>query len=586
MTGLNHTALAFVATLSYALLVAGCGAPDPGEDERGAHAAEVADLVLIGGRVVTLDTDIDEVEALAISDDRILAIGSNDEIRALVGERTEVVELNGRLAIPGFIEGHGHFMGLGEARLTLDLSRTTSWDEIVSMVADAAADMPDGAWITGRGWHQERWDPPPEEAFDGVPSHHVLSESSPDNPVLLTHASGHASFANALALEAAGIDAGSEDPPGGTIVRDAEGEPTGFLRQAAQLPAREALARHRETLSADERRERALQQVSLAAEEALAHGVTSFHDAGSDFATIDLLREVAEAGELPLRLYVAVRGESMDSMRARLADYRLVDHADHHLTVRAIKRAIDGALGTHGAWLLEPYADKPETSGLPQTAPEDLRALAELALENDYQLMTHAIGDRGNRETLDIYEALLDANGGTIPDHRWRIEHAQHLHPDDIPRFAELGVIASMQGIHATSDGPWVEPRLGETRTAEGAYVWRSLIESGAVICNGTDVPVEPISPLESFHASVTRQTREGWRFHPEQAMDRMEALRSYTIDCAYAAFQDGHLGSLTPGKLADVVVLERDILEIDEDLIPDTRVDLTIVGGRIRHQR
>ena len=584
MTGLTRNPLIFAAAAAWLALTTGCGASGPDEDA--ATATDTADLVLLGGRVITVDPGIGEVEAIAVYEDRILAAGSNDEIRGLVGERTQIIELDGRLLIPGFIEGHGHFMGLGEARLTLDLSGTTSWDQVVDMVRDAAAEAPEGAWITGRGWHQERWDPPPDNTFDGVPTHHGLTEASPDNPVLLTHASGHASFANALALEAAGIATATDDPSGGTIVRDADGEPTGFLRQAAQLPAREALAQHRETMSDAERHERAQQQITLAADEALAHGVTSFHDAGSDFATIDLLRERAAAGELPLRLYVAVRGESMDSMREHLADYRLVDYADHHLTVRAIKRAIDGALGTHGAWLLEPYTDKPETSGLPQTAPEDLRALAELALEHDFQLMTHAIGDRGNRETLDVYASVLAANGGVVPDHRWRIEHAQHLHPDDIPRFAELGVIASMQGIHATSDGPWVEPRLGETRTAEGAYVWRALIDSGAVICNGTDVPVEPISPLASFHASVTRMTREGWRFHPEQAMDRLEALRSYTLDCAYAAFQDQHLGSLTPGKLADMVVLDRDILEIDEDLIPDTRVDLTIVGGRIRYQR
>ncbi len=578
---------AVVSVLALALWLAlglsGCGAPTPDADTA---STDTADLVLAGGRVVTLDPDLGEVEAIAVRGSRIIATGSSDEMRALAGDGAEIIELDGRLAIPGFIEGHGHFVGLGEARLTLDLSGTTSWSQIVGLVRDAAADAPEGAWITGRGWHQERWDPTPDDTYDGVPTHHALSEVSPDNPVLLTHASGHASFANALALEAAGITADTEDPSGGTIVRDTGDAPTGFLRQAAQLPARDALARHRDTMSETERRERALQQVALAADEALAHGVTSFHDAGSDFATIDLLRELADAGELPLRLYVAVRGESMASMRESLADYRIVDHADHHLTVRAIKRAIDGALGTHGAWLLEPYTDKPDTSGLPQTAPEDLRALAELALEHDYQLMTHAIGDRGNRETLDIYAEVLSENDGVRPDHRWRIEHAQHLHPDDIPRFAELGVIASMQGIHATSDGPWVEPRLGETRTAEGAYVWRALIDSGAVICNGTDVPVEPISPIDSFHASVTRMTREGWRFHPEQAMSRMEALRSYTINCAYAAFHDEDLGSLTPGKLADIVVLDQDILEIAEDLIPQTRVDLTIVGGRIRYRR
>ena len=558
--------------------------PPPDADAPG--DADVADMVLLNGKVVTVDPELGEAEALAVQGDRIVAVGTTAEIQELVGPDTEVVELEGRLAIPGFIEGHGHFMGLGNARLSLDLMETTSWEEIVEKVADAAAETPAGEWITGRGWHQERWDPAPEDTYDGVPTHHELSAVSPDNPVLLTHASGHASFANARAMEEAGITADTPDPSGGTIIRDEAGEPTGFLRQAAQGLARRAHSAAEEGMTAEEREERNLRQIELAGAEALEHGVTSFHDAGSNFSTIDLFRELAEAGELPVRLYVMVRGESMSSMEASLSDYFLEGIGNHFLTVRSIKRAIDGALGTHGAWLLEPYADNPETTGLPQTEPEQLQALAELAHAHGFQLNTHAIGDRGNRETLDVYEEVLTENGEVVADHRWRIEHAQHLHPGDIPRFGELGVIASMQGVHGTSDGPWVEPRLGEERARTGAYVWRDLIDSGAVICNGTDVPVEPISAVASFYSSVSRMTREGWRFFPEQAMDRMEALESYTINCAYAAFQDDVLGSLTPGKLADIVVLDRDILTIDEEEIPEAQVDLTIVGGDVRYRR
>ena len=544
-----------------------------------------ADLVLLDGRVVTVDPAVGEHQAIAVRGDRIVAVGTTEEIEGMVGPDTEVVRLAGRLAIPGFIEGHGHFMGLGNARLTLDLSRTTSWEEIVQLVAEAVEETPPGVWITGRGWHQERWDPAPEDTYDGVPTHHTLSAVSPENPVLLTHASGHASFANALAMEAAEITADTPDPEGGTIIRDSDGQPTGFLRQAAQGAARAAHSRFEEGMTEAEREERRRQQVELAGADALEHGITSFHDAGSDFATIDLFRELADSGELPVRLYVAIRGESMDSMRESLDEYRMVNYGNHFLTVRAIKRAIDGALGTHGAWLLEPYTDNPETSGLPQTDPEDLRALAELARDHGYQLNTHAIGDRGNRETLNIYEDVLSVNG-IMEDHRWRIEHAQHLHPDDIPLFGELGVIASMQGIHGTSDGPWVEPRLGEERARTGAYVWRDLMDAGATICNGTDVPVEPISAIDSYYASVSRMTAEGWRFFPEQAMDRLEALESYTINCAYAGFHEEHLGSLTPGKLADIVVLDQDILSVEEEMIPETRVDLTIIGGEIRYRR
>lgn len=561
--------------------VTGCMETDPvpGPDQ-------AADLVLVGGTVVTVDAELGEVEALAVRGNRIAAVGSDEEIRAMIGDDTEVIELDGRVAIPGFIEGHGHFMGFGNSRLNLDLSGTTQWEEIVELVAEAARDAAPGTWITGRGWHQERWDPAPAETFDGVPAHHSLTEVSPENPVLLTHASGHASFANGPALEAAGITADTPDPSGGTIVRGADGEPTGFLRQAAQGAAGSALARSEAQMTDEERRERLLRQVELAGEVALALGITTFHDQGANFATVDLFRELADAGELPVRMYVAVRGESMDSMREGFVDYRMADYGGHFLTVRAIKRAIDGALGTHGAWLLEPYADMPETSGLPQTDPETLRQLARIALDHDLQLNTHAIGDRGNREALDIYEEVLSEAGLLDGDHRWRIEHAQHLHPTDIPRFGELGVIASMQGVHGTSDAPWIEPRLGEERARTGAYVWRDLIDSGAVICNGTDVPVEFISPIASFYSSVSRVTRAGDRFYPEQSMTRMEALESYTINCAFAGFQEDDRGTLTPGKLADIAVLDQNILTIDEDAIPATRVEMTILDGQVRYRR
>ncbi len=557
-------------------LLVGCGADaDP----------DAPDLVLVGGTVITVDSDVPDGEGVAIRDGRIVAVGSSDEIREMASRGTEVVELDGRVVVPGFIEGHGHFLGLGNARMILDLQPTTSFDQIVELVAEAAAEAEPGAWILGRGWHQERWDPAPEVTYDGVATHHALSEVSPENPVLLTHASGHASFANARAMELAGIDRDTPDPSGGTIVRDSDGNPTGFLRQAAQGLARSAQARAEEDMTSEERHARFLRQVELAGEEALRHGITSFHDQGSSFAEIAWLRELADDGRLPVRLHMAVRGESNSAMDARLSEVRLVGHGGHFLTVRAVKRQIDGALGTHGAWLLQPYYDLPTTSGLPQVSPENLRETAEIALRHGYQLNTHAIGDRGNREALDVYEAVF-AEAGEGADLRWRIEHAQNLHPDEVPRFARMGVIASMQGIHATSDGPWVPQRLGEERARRKAYVWRSLLDADAVICNGTDVPVEPISAIASYHASVTRLMANGNRFSPEQSMDRMEALRSYTIACAYAVFEEDLLGSVTPGKLADLVVLDRNILTVDEGELPGTRVDLTILGGEIRYRR
>ncbi len=546
---------------------------------------EGADLVFLNGKVVTVDPDLGEVEAVAVKDGRILAVGSTDEIRELAGRNTEVVELNGRLLIPGFIEGHGHFLGFGESRLILDLMPTESWDEIVAMVAEAAADAAPGEWITGRGWHQEKWVPAPPVTFDGVPAHHDLSAVSPDNPVLLTHASGHASFANARALELAGITRDTPNPEGGVIIRDADGEPTGFLRQAAQLLVRRALSEAQAQRTEAEVRERFERQVELAGAEALRHGVTSFHDAGSSFAEIDGFRELAAEGRLPVRLNVMVRGHSNEEMDARLADYRIVGEGNDFLTVRAIKRQIDGALGTHGAWLLDPYHDLPSTSGLPQVTPENLAETAAIAARHGFQLNTHAIGDRGARETLNVYEATFAAHAERS-DWRWRMEHAQNLHPADVPRFAELGVIASMQGIHATSDGPWVPERLGHERTVERAYVWRSLLDQGVTLCNGTDVPVEPISPIASYYASVSRMMPTGERLSPEQAMTRMEALASYTLNCAYAGFQDDVLGSITPGKWADLAVLDRDILTVAEEEIPGTQVEMTVVAGEVRFRR
>lgn len=579
--------LAWLGLLVLALSACTEPGPDslsPAEAPEPTEPAVAADLVFLGGSVITMDPDQPDAEAVAVSNRRIFAVGTRAEIEALIGPDTEQIDLAGKTLLPGFIEGHGHFLGLGQARMILDLTDTTSFDQIVEKVAAAVEEAEPGSWISGRGWHQERWEASDAELFDGVPAHAALSAVSPDNPVLLVHASGHASFANARALAEAGIDADSSDPTGGTIVRDGAGEPTGFLRQAAQIPARQAMARAEEAMSEEERQALFERQVALAGEEALRHGITSFHDQGANFAEIDRLRALAESDGLPVRLHLAVRGESNAEMNLRLPDYRLLGHADHFLTVRAIKRQIDGALGTHGAWLLRPYADKPETSGLPQTPPDDLRETARIALTHGFQLNTHAIGDRGNREALDVYQEVL----GQQPDDdlRWRIEHAQNLHPDEVPRFAALGVIASMQGIHATSDGPWVPQRLGEERARRKAYVWRSLLDAGATICNGTDVPVEPISPIASLAASMTRLMANGQRFFPEQVMTREEALRSYTLDCARAVFEEDLLGSISVGKLADLVVLSDNPLAVPEDELANLQVELTVLDGRVRYRR
>jgi predicted amidohydrolase YtcJ len=451
------------------------------------------------------------------------------------------------------------------------------------MAARAVAETEPGVWILGRGWHQEKWSSVPEPEVDGVPTHGALSAVSPENPVYLTHASGHASFANAMALEVSGIDASTPDPPGGTIVKDASGEPTGLLRENAQDIVERAIAHSQEGRTGEELDLEAREAVRLAGEDALSKGVTSFHDAGSNFATIDFFKTLEEEGNLPVRLYVMVRRESNEEMAARLPDYRMLPEGNDFLTVRSVKRQVDGALGAHGAWLLEPYEDH-ESTGLVLEPLDDIMGTARVAIEHGFQVNTHAIGDRGNREILDLYQAAFEEAGLDGRDLRWRIEHAQHVHPDDVGRFAELGVLPSMQAIHCTSDGPWVFQRLGAERAESGAYLWRDFIDSGIIVNNGTDAPVEDVDPLPGFHASVTRIMANGEAFFPEQAMTREEALASYTINGAYSAFEEDIKGSLTPGKYADIVVLSKDILTIPAEEILTTQVVYTILGGEVKY--
>ncbi|MEX0907118.1 MAG: amidohydrolase [Gemmatimonadota bacterium] len=572
---MSHSGRAGLLVMAAALCAA-CGTDTAAEP--------AADLVLRNGRVITVDSAQPEAQAVAMIGDEIVAVGTDEEIDAYVDDDTEVIDLAGRLAIPGFIEGHAHYMGVGEAKMNLDLMNVRNWDEVIGMVGAATRDAPRDAWIIGRGWHQEKWDRVPEPSVDGVPLHASLDSVSTDNPVLLTHASGHAAFANGRALELAGVDRDTPDPPGGEIVRDANGDPTGLLRETAEDLVGRAFEQAESTRTAADRQEQARRAIVLAGEEALSKGVTTFVDAGTGFGTIDLYRELEQENALPVRLYVMIRASNED-LAVRLADYRTDAEENDFLVVRSIKVSIDGALGSHGAWVLEPYEDMPASTGLFLVEPGSVARTAEIAMANGFQLNVHAIGDRANREVLDIYERTFAANPDQR-DLRWRIEHAQHLHPDDIPRFGELGVIAAMQGVHATSDAPWIPRRLGEERAREGAYMWRALIDSGAIIANGTDAPVENIDPIASFYSSVSRRTNTGEVFYEAQRMTREEALRSYTLDNAFATFAEDAKGSLTPGKLADVVVLSKDIMTIPEQEIPTAVVDLTILGGEVRYRR
>jgi predicted amidohydrolase YtcJ len=541
-----------------------------------------ADLVLTNGRIVTVFDAMPEVQALAVRADRIVGMGTSAEVRRLVGPATRVVDLQGQLAIPGFIEGHGHFTGVGAAELQLKLMQATSWEEIVSMVAAAVKGAKPGQWIYGRGWHQEKWTTRPNPAVEGFPTRASLDAVSPDNPVILTHASGHASFANSKALQLSGISRTTPDPPGGDLVRDASGAPTGLLRERASGLIRAGIGEPAAT--PEERVARSRRILELASREVVSKGITTFHDAGSSFADVDLMKTMVDEEKIGVRLWVMIR-ENNAALAKNLSRYRMVDYGRGHLTVRAIKHSIDGALGSRGAWLLEPYADKPDSSGLNTTPVDVIAATAALALEHGYQLCVHAIGDRANRETLDIFERAFKAHPARR-DLRWRVEHAQHLSRSDIPRFGQLGVIASMQGVHCTSDAPYVPDRLGPTRAEEGAYVWQKLMKSGAVVINGTDAPVEDVDPIASYYATVSRKTAGGRVFFPDQRMSRMEALKSYTLDAAFAGFDEATRGSLEVGKYADVAVLSKDILSVPEDEIPSAQVTYTIVGGKILYRK
>ncbi len=545
--------------------------------------AQPADLVLRNGKIVTMNALQPVVQALAVRGERIIALGADRDAPQWIGPATKVIDLHGHLATPGLIEGHGHFTGIGEFRLGLDLREARTWDDIVAQVARAAQQAKPGEWIIGRGWHQSKWDHPPDPNVEGFPLHASLDKVSPNNPVLLTHASGHAAFVNAKALQAAGITRDTPNPSGGELLKDKDGNPTGLLRERAQGLAGSAHATWLAKRTPQERDAEQHKVIDLATAECLSNGITSFEDAGSSFSTIDSFRRLADNHELRLRLWVMVSG-SQPNLEQNLDKYRMIGVGDNHLTVHAIKQYMDGALGSRGAWLLEPYTDKPDSVGLPTQDPANIKRTGDAAIRHGYQLCVHAIGDRANREVLNVYEQVFREHPD-LKDLRWRIEHAQHLSAADIPRFGKLGVIAAMQAVHCTSDAPYVPLRLGDRRAEEGAYVWQKLMKSGAVVGNGTDAPVESVSPLASFYAAVTRKTKDGTVFYPDQRMSREEALRSYTWNNAFAAFEEKLKGSLETGKLADITVLSKDIMTVSEDEILSTDVLYTIVGGKVMYE-
>ncbi len=569
----------FPTSLLVFVALVGCERTTDAPDTRPA-----ADLVLTNGNVVTVDERQPTAEAIAVTDGYITAVGTAAEISTFIGGSTEVIDLNDQMAIPGLIEGHGHYTSFGGSLMILDFRHAQSFAEIVSMVEEAAELTPVGEWIIGRGWHQDKWEVKEDALVEGLPLHNSLSAATPDNPVMLIHTSGHGVFVNQRAMTLVEMGRDTLPPEGGEIVRDENGAATGMMRESAQDVFRQAFSGHQGRRPAGVAEEEMRRMVLLAGEAALRHGITSFQDLGTSFAEVDLLKKMADEGNLPVRLWMAFE-EQAEDMEGRLADYRMVGYGNNFLTVRAIgEKVLDGALGTHGGWLLEPYTDLPRSHGLNVVPIEEIEYSARLAIENDYQLAIQGIGDRAYRELLNIYAAEFEKNPEKS-DLRWRIEHAQVIHPDDVDRTVALGVIPAVQGIFACSDGPWVIDRLGEERTLERGYIFNTLAEAGLVPTNGTDPPVDEIDPIASFHCSVTRILPDGTKFQPQEVYSRERALYSYTMGNAIAAFEEDIKGSLTPGKLGDITVLSQDLLTVPDDELMNTEVVMTIVGGKVRYR-
>ncbi len=525
-----------------------------------------ADLIVTNARVYTADDARPLVEAFAVRDGRITFVGSQREAAVLAGPTTRIVDAGGRTVIPGMVDAHAHFSGLAQTLRQVDLTGTTSLAEVIARVVAKARTVPKGTWITGRGWDQNDW------GVTDFPTHDALSAALPDHPVLLERVDGHATYANMAAMKAAGVTAASKAPVGGQIITDTRGQPTGvFIDNASDVLERQVPAPTAAEYTS-----------ALKDAIALMHrwGLTGMHDAGATRGAIERYEALAKANELNLRLYVMIGDDAaaLDHYFAKGPQSALYNG---QLWVRAVKLYADGAMGSRGAALLEPYSDDPNNVGLLKSTQQHIRDIAERGLKAGFQVNTHAIGDRGNRVVLDAYEQALRA----VPraDHRFRVEHAQILHYDDIPRFAQLGVIPSMQASHQTSDMYWIGKRLGPTRLF-GAYAWQSLLQTGVVIPNGSDFPVEQVNPLISFHAAIARQDARDWPaggWFPAQKMSREEALRSMTIWPAYAGFQEQSMGSITVGKYADFVILDMDIMRVPVELVLQASVRSTYVGGK-----
>ncbi|MCP4092712.1 MAG: amidohydrolase [Planctomycetes bacterium] len=531
-------------------------------------------MILFNGLVYTQAEPQRIVEAIAIQDGRVLAIGDDSDILALANSNTQRFDLEGRAVYPGFADGHAHLVGVGTSLENLDLMGTTSYQQVIERAVAKHQELPKGEWLFGRGWDQNDWR---EKSF---PTHHALSKAIPDRPVVLVRVDGHALLANQAAMDAAGITRATADPEGGRLERDVEGHPTGVFVDNAEMLIQAAAPGT--TIDAVKR------AVGAATAAFHAQGITAVHDAGAGEATLAYLESMATEGRLQLRLHEMLHGSDPELLKRRFAAGPVADFGGKGtLAIRAVKIYTDGALGSRGAALLEEYSDDHGNHGLLITSDAKRKAIVMDALAADFQVATHAIGDRGNRQTLDVYEqafAEADAQDEADQDRRWRIEHAQVIHPEDFKRFADLGVIPAMQAQHQTSDMPWAEDRVGPERIL-GAYAWRSFLNVGCVIPGGSDAPVERLDTVAQFIAAVTRATPEGepeGGWYPEQNLTRQEALNMLTTWPAYAAFREHDLGRLEQGFRADMVIFSADLMTLPLDQLADCKPVLTIFNGEV----
>jgi predicted amidohydrolase YtcJ len=533
--------------------------------------AQDTDLIVVNGNIYTVNEKQPHTEAMAVKGDRIVFLGSNEDARKFRGDKTRIVDLGGKTVVPGLTDSHCHIFGIGEREMRFNLEGTNSLQDFLAKVGERVSQTEKGKWITGRGWIETFWKPAE------FPSRQDLDKVTPDNPVFLTRADGHAAIANSAALKIVRIDKSTPDPFGGQILKT-NGEPNGMLLDSAQ----DLVARDIPKPTEAEREEALLRGI----DREIGLGWCEIQNAGSNKEDVDLIKKAFDAGKIKIRFVNAVFGPGPDAQNL-LREGPTINAFNHNFTQRTIKVIFDGALGSRGAALLKPYNDAPDTSGFLTEKPEALRPMFEEALRRGIQVETHAIGDRANRVILDLYEQAFKAvppDQRKIREPRWRVEHAQIVDAADIPRFAKLGVIPSMQPSHAISDLFFAPSRLGMDRLA-GTYAWQSLLKSGCIIAGGSDAPVERGEPMIEFYAAVARksikgESSEGW--HVEQAVSREQALKMFTIWPAYAAFEENDKGSIEVGKLADFTVLSQDIMKIPEPQILKTRAQMTVIGGEI----